>query len=325
MSATGSGRAQRLLDDHIEPFLRHLRGAGYAERTLRKKRTVARAFARWTKRKGIATIDLNDGHVDAFVLRLPRGRKSRLKFELAAVRLFLGYLRATAGLQCPAAETPVSSTANLLQQYENHLRKDRGLAENSLRVYLPLIRTFLASKLVDRGFPRSLKALTIRDFVIVQTRNRSAEYVRLLATAPRSFCRFLFLSGHIPLDLSPSVPRVCKYRQATPPTFLTPEEVTRALAAMDRATPIGRRDYAILLLLASLPGLVCAPAKSFRWNWTISPGGPPRSSSVGRAAQSSAYHCCRISARPWPPTYARIGALANHDESSYERGRRVSV
>ena len=252
MSATGSGRAQRLLDDHIEPFLRHLRGAGYAERTLRKKRTVARAFARWTKRKGIATIDLNDGHVDAFVLRLPRGRKSRLKFELAAVRLFLGYLRATAGLQCPAAETPVSSTANLLQQYENHLRKDRGLAENSLRVYLPLIRTFLASKLVDRGFPRSLKALTIRDFVIVQTRNRSAEYVRLLATAPRSFCRFLFLSGHIPLDLSPSVPRVCKYRQATPPTFLTPEEVTRALAAMDRATPIGRRDYAILLLLARL-------------------------------------------------------------------------
>ena len=26
-------------------------------------------------RKGIATIDLNDGHVDAFVLRLPRGRE----------------------------------------------------------------------------------------------------------------------------------------------------------------------------------------------------------------------------------------------------------
>ena len=96
MSTTGSGRAQqRLLDDQIEPFLQHLRGAGYAERTLRKKRTVARAFARWAKRKGIATIDLNDGHVDAFVRRLPRGGKSRLKFELAGVRLFLGYLRGT--------------------------------------------------------------------------------------------------------------------------------------------------------------------------------------------------------------------------------------
>ncbi len=193
MFTTDSGRAQPLLDDQIEPFLQHLRDAGYAERTLRKKRTVARAFARWAKRKGIATIDLNDGHVDAFVRRLPRGDKSRLKFELAAVRLFLGHLRATADLQGPASQAPVSPTASLLQQYENHLRKDRGLAENSLRVYLPLIRTFLASKLVNSGFPQSLKALTIQHFVIAQTRNRSAEYVRLLATALRSFCRFLSL------------------------------------------------------------------------------------------------------------------------------------
>jgi len=251
MSITGSGRAQPLLDDQIEPFLQHLRDAGYAERTIRKKRTIARAFARWAKRKGIATIDLNDGHVDAFVRRLPRGGKPRLKFELAAVRLFLGYLRATA-VQCPAPQALASSTASLLQQYEHHLRNNRGLAENSLRVYLPLIRTFLASKLAGSGFPQSLTALTIRDFVIAQTRNRSAEYVRLLATALRSFFRFLFLSGHVPVDLSPAVPRVCKYRRSTPPAFLAPEQVSSALAAMDRSTPRGRRDYAILLLLARL-------------------------------------------------------------------------
>ena len=252
MCTTGSGRAQRLLDDQIEPFLQHLRDAGYAERTLRKKRTVVRAFVLWLQGKGIATNDLNDVHVDAFVRRLPRGGKPRQKSELAAVRLFLGYLRATVALQCSPAEAPVSSTANLLQQYENHLRKDRGLAENSVRVYLPLIRTLLASKLAGTGFSQSLKALTIRDFVIMQTRDRSAEYVRLLSTALRSFCRFLFLSGHMPVDLSPSVPRVCKYRQSTPPAFLAPEEVRRALAAVDRSTPRGRRDYAILLLLARL-------------------------------------------------------------------------
>ena len=39
------GTPGSLLDDHIEPFLKHLRAAGYAERTLRKKRTVAKAFA----------------------------------------------------------------------------------------------------------------------------------------------------------------------------------------------------------------------------------------------------------------------------------------
>jgi hypothetical protein len=152
MSITGSGRAKTLLDDQIEPFLQHLRDAGYAERTLRKKRTVAKAFARWAKR--IAALDLNDSHIDAFVRRLPQGDKSRLKFELAGVRLFLGYLRATTGVQCPAPHAPALSTASLLQQYEHHLRNNRGLAENSLRVYLPLIRTFLASKLAGSGFPQ---------------------------------------------------------------------------------------------------------------------------------------------------------------------------
>ena len=40
------GTPGSLLDEHIEPFLKHLCAAGYAERTLRKKRTVAEAFAR---------------------------------------------------------------------------------------------------------------------------------------------------------------------------------------------------------------------------------------------------------------------------------------
>ena len=66
---TEDGTPQRLLDDQIEPFLKHLCDAGYAERTLRKKRTVARAFARWAKRKRIDTGDLNDSHVAAFVPR----------------------------------------------------------------------------------------------------------------------------------------------------------------------------------------------------------------------------------------------------------------
>jgi hypothetical protein len=38
-----AGTTENLLDNQIEPFLKHLRTAGYAQRTLRKKRTVARA------------------------------------------------------------------------------------------------------------------------------------------------------------------------------------------------------------------------------------------------------------------------------------------
>jgi site-specific recombinase XerD len=245
---------QRLLEDQIEPFLKQLQNAGYAQRTLRKKRTVARAFARWAKSKRIFTRDLNSRHVAAFVARSPRTGKAHVQFELAVMRLFLDYLRREVGLPSTAQREPDSAAGGFLRQYESYLREDRGLAENSVHVYVPFIRDFLASRVSAMGrlSPHSWEPLSIRDFVLSHTRNRSAEYVRLLATALRSFFRFLFLSGQVVRDLASSVPRVCKYRQTAPPAFLSPEEISRVLAATDRSTPSGRRDYAILLLLARL-------------------------------------------------------------------------
>lgn len=254
MSFKSDSPSQHLIGDQIEPFLRHLRDAGYAERTLFKKRTVAKAFVRWATFNRITIDDLNQNHVAPFVARPPRRRKAHVKFELAVMRPFLQYLCAAGGLQRQSPHDLPSVGGGLLQQYENHLRKNRWLAENSVRVYVPLIRDFLASQptATIRSFPGSIDTLAIRDFVLKQTRNRSAEYIRLLATALRSFLRFLFLSGQMPRDLSPSVPRVCKYRQSVPPAFLSPEQVTRVLTATNRSKPRGRRDYAILLLLARL-------------------------------------------------------------------------
>ena len=241
------------LDNHIEPFLTYLRAAGYAVRTLRKKRTVARAFARWTRRKQIAVNDLNDGHIAAFVARSPRRRKAHVKFELAAMRLFFGYLRGCAGLQQPPAQDDVSAADALLQNYRDYLRKDRGLTENSVHVYVPFIRDFLTAQTTQTGCvsPESFGALVIRSFILEHTLDRSGEFTRLLCTALRSFFRFLVLCGQTARDLSNSVPMVRKYRQVAIPAFLSPSEVERVLAATG-STLSGRRDHAILLLLARL-------------------------------------------------------------------------
>ncbi|MFP3534203.1 integrase, partial [Burkholderia sp. SIMBA_042] len=72
------------------------------------------------------------------------------------------------------------------------------------------------------------------------------------AVALRSFCHFLFLRGDTVRDLYESVPSVRKWRQSTVPMFLTPEQQEALIASADRSTPTGRRDYAILLLLARL-------------------------------------------------------------------------
>jgi integrase/recombinase XerD len=248
------GARQKPFDEHLELFLDHLRVAGYAERTLRKKRWALRNLAQWAQQKGIAFSDLHNHDAAAF-LALSSGRaKDFVAVQRRAVRQFQLFLRSKTGDAHSPAPRSISVGRGLIRDYEDYLRNDRGLAENSIHVYIPFIHSFLASQpgQTCRSSQQPLDSLAIRDFVLSHIQHRSGEYVRLLGTALRSFLRFLFLSGWIARDLSPSVPTVRKYRQAVPPTFLSPEEVERVLAKTDRSTSTGCRDYAILLLLAQL-------------------------------------------------------------------------
>ena len=177
-----------------------------------------------------------------------------MKFERAVMRLLFEYLRSQAGLQRPSLQDDVSDADRLLQRYEDYLRKDRGLAENSVHVYVPFIRDFLAAQSTQTGCvsPESFDALVIRSFILDHTLDRSQEYTRLLCTSLRSFLRFLVLCGQTLRDLSNAVPMVRKYRHAVMPAFLSQDEVERVLKATDGLTLSGHRDRAILLLLARL-------------------------------------------------------------------------
>jgi len=121
--------------------------------------------------------------------------------------------------------------------------------------YAPFIRDFLRSQNAGNGgfvLPDAFDARMIRNHLLARSKGRSGEYMRLMAAALRSFCHFLFLRGDTPRDLASAVPTVRKWRQSSVPTFLTPEQEETILACTDRSSPRGRRDYAILLLLARL-------------------------------------------------------------------------
>jgi len=169
------------------------------------------------------------------------------------LRPFLAHLRVERGLPVRAGK-PASPADDLTQLYVGYLRTDRGLAENSVLVYAPCVRNFLAYRLSKTGSLafETMDAETIRAFLVERIAHRSSESARLLAVALRSFLRFLFLCGKTPRNLSPAVPMVRTYRQSAVPAVLSPEEVERVLSATDRSNPRGRRDYAILLLLARL-------------------------------------------------------------------------
>ena len=248
------GTLQRLLENEIESFLQHLRTVRYADETLQRKQAIAREFAIWAQQHLIAADNLNGDSVAKFVARLPQRAKTRAALERATVRLFLEHLYTRGPLQRPLSTQAESASDTYLQQYEDYLRRDRGLTINSIHVYVPFIRDFLSTQAIQTGCLSEdvIDPLKIRSFLVAQTKDRSGEYTRLLATSLRSFFRFLFFTGETARDLSSSVPMVRKYRMSAPPSFLSPEQTESILAATDRSTSSGRRDYAVLLLLARL-------------------------------------------------------------------------
>jgi site-specific recombinase XerD len=159
-----------------------------------------------------------------------------------------------------------------------------GLAENSILIYTPCVRDFLAYLLNQKGSLtlETLDADTINAFLIERFPHCSPEPARLLSVALRSLLRFRFLRGVSPRDLSPAVPMVRKYRQSGVPSVLSPQEVESVLRAIDRSTRRGSRDYAILLLLARL-GLRASEIMSLElsdnlrigeYRWFIAPTAP---------------------------------------------------
>lgn len=243
-----------LLDTHIAGFLTHLQTAGYADRTRRKKRPVAKALAHWMERQHIALDELGKGHINAFLRRAPRNRHARMKREQAVLSQLLTYLRQKVGWSGSFPRPEVPPVDDHLRQYVHYLRHTRGLAENSVLVYVSFIRDFLRAQGGPSGGVSvdAFDATTIRRFLLDHARDRPSAHRRLLASALRSFCRFLFVHGDLATDLSTSVPTVRRYRHATAPPFLTGADMDRVLAAIDQSTSTGRRDYAILVLLARL-------------------------------------------------------------------------
>ncbi|WP_027416417.1 site-specific integrase, partial [Aneurinibacillus terranovensis] len=109
----------------------------------------------------------------------------------------------------------------------------------------------------------------ISDYVISVCPNHEKSIASILTTL-RVFLRFLYLHGYIKEDLSLSVPKQNKYRYPSVPSTWEPDEVKRMLGAIDRASPLGKRDYAILLLVAKL-GIRAGDIKALKLsdlNWT---------------------------------------------------------
>ena len=139
-------------------------------------------------------------------------------------------------------------------KYETWLRDERGLASASISALLAEARHFLIWQL-DRGGAQSLKGLSVRDVdLYMDARAPGQRRVSLkdYAERLRSLLRYMHRTGHVTSNLATHVIAPMLYAYEGVPSILEPDQIAAVLETTKRDTsPMGLRDYAMLLLLAT--------------------------------------------------------------------------
>lgn len=77
-------------------------------------------------------------------------------------------------------------------------------------------------------------------------------YARSKVKELRRYLRYLHTHGHLSVDLSSALPRVRVVQRANIPNIWDEADITKLLQSIDRANPVGKRNYAIIVLVAGL-------------------------------------------------------------------------
>ncbi len=239
------------LRPHIEPYITQLLKEGYRPRTVRAHLCLFANFNRWLLRTKRTLRILDEQLIEGF-LRRHLHRQSWRAGELPALQRLLAILR-EAHVSPPAKAVRLTPARRLAGQYRIHLSADRGCSDWTVKNYGRHI-----DRLVDQKFglgPAKASDLQARDiikFVEANAHLHGRGHALQVVTALRSFLRFLRYRGHLTTDLASSVPSVAIWKKADLPKHLSAGAVQKVLDGCDRTTAGGRRNYAILLLLARL-------------------------------------------------------------------------
>ncbi len=240
------------LGKHVDSFVESLSLAGYEPASIHDKVLLAAQLGHWLEHRRFGVRDLDEDRIREFL----RCRGRRYRPRRGAVTTLVQCLRQlrTAGELAPLVVPVKQGTATIIEeQYATYLREERGLARATLINYLPLVDRFLLDRFGTGEVQLArLKAPDVTRFVRRRAQTMGSGRAKLLVTALRSFLRFVFLRGETASDLTASVPTVADWRHAGLPRFIPAADVHRILRSCDRSTATGRRDYAVLLLLARL-------------------------------------------------------------------------
>jgi integrase/recombinase XerD len=238
----------------VERYVVWLDGQGYRPRSVLRRVPMVVAFGEFARERGARSVQDLPEHVEPFVTQWLSGSGSTRPGLAKEIRgpieqMLRVVLPDFAGTGRPHHGEPFAET---VPGFFDYLATERGLRPASIYAYrhhLARFEAFLAGvgAQVSELFPPLLTAF-------ITERSRAGlvkSTVRGTCGVLKVFLRYAHRQGVLPRDLSGAVEWPQVYRLSTVPRSITWAEVGAVLAGVDRRTPRGKRDYAILLLLVT--------------------------------------------------------------------------
>jgi len=262
----------------LDEYVAQLQPRGYARNTIRNSLGAVEHFGSWLRAHGHSLSEVSADVVHSFLHKhLPKCQCPRPSpNKIGIVRPALNYLlrlmqdregsvaRAGARLRSFAGSVLLNRPdriATALDPFCRHLRETRGLAEATVRARAYFARKFLEKKF-GRG-PLRWKAIRPDDvlsFVTDYAKRWRPNAAGVAVDSLRSFLRYLATEGRCESVLITALPRLATWRLARLPRVMSEEQLNAFLAAFDRSTATGRRDYAMALSQVDLGLRACEVA-----------------------------------------------------------------
>lgn len=249
MSGCSDVRGRGPLAGYAAGFAAELERVGYSRNGVRQQLCLLADLSGWLAAEGLAPAELAAGQVARFLgARRRRGQRSG-----AGVALLLGYL-AGLGVIPEQAGVPAAAgpCAEALEGYRHYLASERGLSGPEVTRHVQTAGMFAEhARAADLGWA-AVTAADVTGFAVAQCAALGRASACKRISQLRSFLRFAHLSGLTTAPLAPAVPPAAWWSASSLPRWVPPGQVAALLAACDRRTARGRRDFAIVTLLSRL-------------------------------------------------------------------------
>lgn len=246
--------AQGPLSPYLEAFVSSLIEQRYSAWCVYLKSYRAADFSGWLALQPVDARDADDQAIARYHRERSRGRHRPWRNELYALRQLLIFLRERGCIGDPAAIAAAVPADRFVHRFEEHLHHVRGLVARTIHVYGAFARQFLIARFGSGAVDlHELRAADAIEFVQRTAQRLRPRRLKLAITALRSFLGHAQMLGEVSPGIAAAVPAVSVW-SSTPalPRAIDAEHARRAIDACDRCTSVGRRDRAVLLLLARL-------------------------------------------------------------------------